>query len=291
MRQILEPFNLQEASMDYLVEYLFFFKKHLVQHRRFTALMHGKSRRAEDTLASFRSILATAVRRAGNQQINIICQACRDNNQSNERVAINSYSGQAINRALANLERLGVFDRGRSIPMDKLCTPGHLSVIDVTGNSSPRGQEILLRHILRTLYEYVDRREYEGQGNGYNGVIIFLDEAWRFFASDSVAQVVESISRMGRALRIGLWIADQVVPSGPAETTIMNNIKTRIIGIMSVEPSQLKRLMPLDDRQIDMLQNLSRGTGMFFNTEYSRMPVPVIIPACRCYHEREIQEW
>jgi hypothetical protein len=60
------------------------------------------------------------------------------------------------------------------------------------------------------------------------------------------------------------------------------------LGTMSAESvSQIKRIIPLDDKLLASLQNLRRGTGMFFNLEYSRIPVLCVIPACRCFHGEE----
>jgi len=201
-------------------------------------------------------------------------------------VMINSFSSEAILRALRQLQRLNIFDVGQEIPIDRLFTPGHISIIDVATNDSSRAQEVFIRYLLQSIFNQVNRRTYNEQE--YRGLALFLDEAWRFFRSESVLEAVETISRMGRSLRIGLWLADQSIPTGATETTILNNMRTRILGIMAAEtPAQIKRVMPLDDKLVASLQNLRRGTGMFFNLEHSRLPVPCVIPACRCFHAEE----
>jgi DNA helicase HerA-like ATPase len=290
--RLLTDANLPPASSDYLVEYFLFFKQHFTEH----ATSHDASRpmssswtgEAGDTFANFVSVLENARRQARSaSNFTIFCEDCgRD--ASAQSVNINSWTSDAILRALKGLERLNIFDVGTEISIARLFTPGHISVIDVATNDSPRAQEIFIRHLLQGIFNYVNRREFEETDISYQGLAIFLDEAWRFFRSETVLDVVETISRMGRSLRIGLWLADQSIPTGAAETTILNNLRTRILGTMSAESvSQIKRIIPLDDKLLASLQNLRRGTGMFFNLEYSRIPVPCVIPACRCFHGEE----
>jgi hypothetical protein len=284
--RLIEDTNLPEASTAYLIEYFYFFKQHIVQAQR-KAIAHGwKGDSISDTLANFISILANAQRQAGRQNITIYNGAV--GNEDTNSVQINAYSAEAILRSLRTLERLNLFDVGEEIPVQRLLTAGHVSVIDVASNDSPRAQEIFIRNMLQAIFNYVNRRQYDSDGTSYRGLALFLDEAWRFFRSSTVLDAVETISRMGRSLRIGLWLADQSIPTGAAETTILNNLRTRVLGIMSAESaSQLQRIMPLDERLMASLPNLRRGTGIFFNLEHSRFPVPCVIPACRCYHSEE----
>jgi hypothetical protein len=281
--------------MDYLIDYFVFFKQH------FTEFAHDDYRDAipacgnwtgtrGDTFSNFVDTLAHARRASGNSNFFVIQCSIRGNRANTPSVNMNGYSADAILRALKSLERLNLFDVGQEIIVSRLLTPGHVSVIDVATNDSPRAQEIFIRHILRAVFNFVNRREYEEGDVEYKGLALFLDEAWRFFRSDTVLDVVETISRMGRSLRIGLWLADQSIPTGAAETTILNNIRTRFLGIMSAESAtQIKRIMPLDEKLIASLQNLRRGVGMFFNLEHSRFPVPCVIPPCRCYHGEETE--
>jgi hypothetical protein len=285
--------NLPEASSDYLIEYFMFFKQHFTEHSTHSPsipVVRNWRGQSVDTLANFVATLANAQRQVGRQNITIFCNQCGIGS-SDPNVFINSYTVDAILRALRSLERLNIFDVGQEIQIHRLFTPGHVSVIDVATNDSPRAQEIFIRHMLQSIFNFVNRREYEELGSEYRGLALFLDEAWRFFRSETVLDAVETISRMGRSLRIGLWLADQSIPTGSAETTILNNIRTRILGIMSAETAtQIKRIMPLDEKLMASLQNLRRGTGMFFNLEHSRLPVPCIIPACRCYHSEESEQ-
>lgn len=281
--------NLQPASTDYLIDYFMFFKQHgtdYANHTPAALCSSGQSVLPQDTFANFIETLAIARRRAGGvSQFLISCGQC-GRPPDGPSVSINTWSADAILRALRGLERLDIFDGRDEIPINLLFTPGQVSVIDVATNESPRAQEIFIRHILQSIFNYVNRREYDE--SVYQGLALFLDEAWRFFRSETVLDAVETVSRMGRSLRIGLWLADQSIPTGIAETTILNNIRTRILGTMSAEtPQQIRRLMPLDEKLLASLQNLRRGTGMFFNLEHSRIPVPCVIPACRCYHGEE----
>lgn len=289
--RLLTDANLPAASSDYLMDYFMFFKQHFTP-----SAAHGPARPlcgnwtgdAGDTLANFVSSLGSARRQAGSgSNFTIHCDQC-GRGPTTPAVNINSWTADAILRALRGLERLNIFDVGTEIPIARLFTPGHISVIDVATNDSPRAQEIFIRHLLQTIFDYVNRREFEESEVSYRGLALFLDEAWRFFRSDTVLGVVETISRMGRSLRIGLWLADQSIPTGSAETTILNNIRTRILGTMSAESAnQIKRIIPLDEKLMASLQNLRRSTGMFFNLEHSRIPVPCVIPACRCFHGEE----
>ncbi len=289
--RLISDANLPSASSDYLIDYFMFFKQHFTpfaSHPPASPMSSNWTGQPGDTLANFVESLANARRRAGgNTSFVIQCSSC-GRQATAPSVNINSWAADAILRALRSLERLSIFDVGDEIPVSRLFTPGHISVIDVATNDSPRAQEIFIRHLLQSVFNYVNRREYEGSDVAYQGLALFLDEAWRFFRSEAVLDAVETISRMGRSLRIGLWLADQSIPTGAAETTILNNLRTRILGIMSAESAtQIKRIMPLDDKLMASLQNLRRGTGMFFNLEHSRFPVPCVIPACRCYHGEE----
>ncbi len=300
--RLLSDANLPSASIDYLIEYFMFFKKHFTSHASrdhppglpMCGQWMGKlepNSSTFDELAYFVSTLMNARRVAGSLSSFVIqCSSCgRQPDKPN--VNVNSWSADAILRALQGLMRLDLFEVGDEIPINYLFTPGQVSVIDVATNDSPRAQEIFIRHMLQSIFNYVNRREYEENDITYKGLALFLDEAWRFFRSETVLDAVEIISRMGRSLRIGLWLADQSIPMGAAETTILNNLRTRMLGIMTAESaSQIKRIMPLDDKLIASLQNLRRGTGMFFNLEHSRLPVPCVIPACRCYHGEESEE-
>jgi hypothetical protein len=291
--RLLSDANLQPASADYLIDYFMFFKQHFTQHSSHanaSPMCANWTGRPGDTLANFVDSLGNARRVAGSANYFVIqCSQC-GRQPTSPNVNINSWSADAILRALRSLERLNIFDIGDEIPIGRLFTPGHISVVDVATNDSPRAQEIFIRHLLQAVFNYVNRREYEESDVAYHGLALFLDEAWRFFRSETVLDAVETISRMGRSLRIGLWLADQSIPTGAAETTILNNLRTRILGTMSAESTtQIKRIMPLDDKLMASLQNLRRGTGMFFNLEYSRLPVPCVIPACRCYHGEETE--
>jgi len=289
--RLLTDANLPPASSDYLIDYFVFFKQHFTSQGIHAPPGSPQSSnwtgQAGDTLANFLETLAQARRRAGSGNFVIQCSEC-GRTGSDPNVFINGWAADAILRALGGLVRWNIFDVGDEIPISRLFTPGHISVIDVATNDSPRAQEVFIRHLLQAIFNYANRREYEEGNVAYQGLALFLDEAWRFFRSETVLDAVETISRMGRSLRIGLWLADQSIPTGAAETTILNNLRTRILGIMSAESAtQIKRIMPLDDKLMASLQNLRRGTGMFFNLEYSRLPVPCVIPACRCYHSEE----
>jgi hypothetical protein len=291
IRLTLDGLGLTETAMNQLIEFLYFFKRHGTNHAQ-TYSNHaparlsaaGQAERVDDTLSSFTEFLRRAHESARGSTFNVRCTdgTC----EAPTSPEIYKSSAGAILRVLNEVERFGIFDRGTgSISTSHLLTPGHVSVIDVAHITSPRGQEIYIQYLLHSLFYYVNTHLYGTQDANYNGVVILLDEAWRFFRSPVVLEEVETISRMGRSLRMGLWLADQNVPTGEAQETILNNIRTRVLGTMAIETGQLRRIMPLDDRVIAALANLQRGMGMLFNQEYSRMPVPFVVPPCRCYHE------
>ncbi len=291
LRFIMEPFNLFEASMNYLTEYLFFCKRHFtdrarreVNHNRAQAVLgQGPQPKAfQDTFHDFVGILREAIKVAGGQNVVIRCSdsGCKDS------IFIQSAAAGAINRALGELQRLSVFDIGQAINIPDLMRPGHISVVDVAGLQSGLAQQIFVQYILHQIFNRANRIFLEARADEpYEGVVIFLDEAWRFFRTPNVLDELETISRMGRSLRVGLWLADQNIPTGEREWNVLNNIRTRIVGSVSADRTILKRVMPLEETMMAVLPNLRRGMAIFFNQEYSRIPTPVIIPPCTCYHE------
>jgi len=293
IRLIFDGLGLTETTMNQLIEYFFFFKRHgtgyaqeYSEHAPARLAAAARARPVADTLSDFISLLRdghSGARGASTFHINCELQNC----QNRISPEIYTSSAGAILRVLGEVQRFGIFDRGvGAVNIQRLLTPGHVSVIDVANITSTRAQETYIQYLLHALFNHINTQQYTGeQGFDYGGVILFLDEAWRFFRSATVLDEVETISRMGRSLRMGLWLADQNVPTGDAQETILNSIRTRVLGTMAIEPRQLKKIMPLDERVISALGNLQRGTGMFFNQEYSRMPVPFVVPPCRCYHE------
>ena len=279
--------RLYEASMGNLIRYLFFFKQHFT--RNYTTHSNGNPgqpmvgpsrittlRPVQDTLASFRNVLERAHPDPRADAV-ITCSSC------NEQISIHQATVQPIVRELLEVDRLHIFDLGPSINLQHLVTNGRVSVIDMVPVTSPRAQELYIQFIIRSLFNYVNRELYDR--DTYQGIVIFLDEAWRFFRSRQILDEVEAISRMGRSLRMGLWLADQNIPTGSTEQLILSNIRTRILGPLTLEPSIIKRVIPLDDKTISTLTNLPRGMGIFYNQELSRTAVPFIVPSCRCYHE------
>jgi len=294
LRFIMEPFNLPEASMNYLTEYLFFCKRHLtnrasseVRHNRAQAIL-GRNSQAQrtpfqDTFRDFVGILRRAIGIAANQAQDRIVIRC---DQCNDSISLPSSVAGAINRALSELQRLSVFDIDQAINITDLMRPGHISVVDVAGLQSGLAQQIFIQYILHQIFNRANRIFLEARADEpYEGIVIFLDEAWRFFRTPNVLDELETISRMGRSLRVGLWLADQNIPTGEREWNVLNNIRTRIVGSISADRTILKRVMPLEETMLAVLPNLRRGMAIFFNQEYSRIPTPVIIPPCTCYHE------
>lgn len=295
IRLIFDGFGLTETAMNQLIEYFFFFKRHgtsyaeeYTGHPPARLSAAGRARPIADTLSNFITLLRDGRNAARGSTFYLNCEQPDSETHSQTSPEIYTSSAGAILRALGEVERFRIFDRGEggAVNIQRLLTPGHVSIIDVANITSPRAQETYIQYLLHSLFTHINTQQYiSEQEFEYRGVVLFLDEAWRFFRSSTVLDEVETISRMGRSLRIGLWLADQNVPSGEAQETILNNIRTRVLGTMAIEPRQLKKIMPLDERVISALGNLQRGTGMFFNQEYSRMPVPFVVPPCRCYHE------
>jgi len=281
MRVLVEDANLPEASMNYLLLYLHFFKQHFTHHNEHDPRRPGRPTRytqpIADTLKDFIEVLNLAYLEAQGRNLVIQCNTCQ------AELSINRYSAEAIHRALAEILRLNIFDTGAPINLQRLITRGHISVIDAVGIDSARGKELFIRYLLHSLFQYINGEKYKREH--YRGVLLFLDEAWRFFRSPRVLDEVEQISRMGAALRMGLWLADQTIPDSEKTQAILNNTHTIILGALAVEPRLIKRLVPLDEKLLIALNNLARGHAIFFHREYSRIPVPAIIPPCRCAHE------
>lgn len=298
LRFIMEPFSLYEATMNHLTEYMFFCKRHFtnrsqgeVNHRTGQPILEksvwqGQPRQTRvvqfhDDFHSFVGLFREGLSFGGPQApIVIRCNACSDS------IFIPSSVTSAINRALGELQRLSVFDIGQALNVPDLMRPGHINVVDVAGLQSGLAQQIFVQYVLHQIFRRANQIFLQARvDEPYEGVVIFLDEAWRFFRTPSVLDELETISRMGRSLRVGLWLADQNIPTGEREWNVLNNIRTRIVGSISADKTVLKRLMPLEETMLAVLPNLRRGMAIFFNQEYSRIPTPVIIPPCTCYHE------
>ena len=285
LRSIVEPFALPEPSKERLNEYLVFFKRHLtdraqqeVQHPKATITI--QNRRINDTLADFLYLLREAQNSSKDRSATITCSQC------GECIRIPSFNVDAITRTLDELQRLRIFDIGRSINIQDLMMPGHISVIDVSGLRSVLAQQIFIQHILHSIFNKANQIFLGIQSSeNYKGVVILLDEAWRFFQQPEVLDELERISRMGRSLKVGLWLADQSIPTGVREWHVLSNMHTRFLGSITADKSLVQRVMPLSDSMLSALPNLRRGMAIFFNQEYSRIPTPIMIPPCTCYHE------
>lgn len=290
LRSIVEPFALPEPSKERFNEYLLFCKRHLtdraqqeVQHPKAKAILQDQQHQQvsfNDTLNGFISLLRRAQSLSRGDRVNITCSQC------NDYVRIPSVNVDAIIRVLGELQRLHIFDIGQPINIQDLMRPGHISVLDVAGLQSVLAQQIFIQHILHSIFNKANQIFLGIQSiENYSGVVILLDEAWRFFQQPEVLDELERISRMGRSLKVGLWLADQSIPTGQREWHVLNNMHTRLLGSITADKSLIGRVMPLSDSMVSALPNLRRGMAIFFNQEYSRVPTPVMIPPCTCYHE------
>jgi len=290
LRSIVEPFALPEPSKERFNEYLLFCKRHLtdraqqeVQHPKAKAILQDQQHQQvsfNDTLNGFISLLRRAQSLSRGDRVNITCSQC------NDYVRIPSVNVDAIIRVLGELQRLHIFDVGQPINIQDLMRPGHISVLDVAGLQSVLAQQIFIQHILHSIFNKANQIFLGIQSiENYSGVVILLDEAWRFFQQPEVLDELERISRMGRSLKVGLWLADQSIPTGQREWHVLNNMHTRLLGSITADKSLIGRVMPLSDSMVSALPNLRRGMAIFFNQEYSRVPTPVMIPPCTCYHE------
>jgi len=288
LRSIMEPFNLPEPSKERLSEYLVFCKRHLtdraqqeVQHPRAQAQVadrRGQSIPYEDSLAGFINLFQQA--RGNDRSVAITCSQC------GEQLRIPPANVDAISRALGELQRLKIFDSGSPFNIRDLMRPGHISVLDVAGLQSGLAQQIFIQHVLHEIFMQANQIFLGMQMDlPYEGVIVFLDEAWRFFRHPQILDELEIIARMGRSLKVGLWLADQNIPTGEKEWNVLGNMRTRLLGSITADSHIIRRVMPLSDSMLSTLPNLRRGMAIFFNQEYSRIPTPIMIPPCTCHHE------
>ncbi len=299
-RMILEHLSLTSAAITYLLDYYREFKRHFTPDHNIHAdktpgkpflwirnAQKGQSRQeyfrtsVKDRLSSFLNVLRWANSRADGSWVRLYCGHSQCSH-GNEIVSMHKQSVESILPRLNLLQSLGIFDIGYPLEIDQLCIGGNLHVIDVVPIKSAIGQEIFIGYILHQLFQHVNQRRYEP--DRYHGVVIFLDEAWRFFRMPTLIDKIEIISRMGRSLKVGLWLADQSVPTAQNLLPILNNIRTVIAGAMAVGIRDLKRLMPLDERWERLLSNVRSGTGVMFNQEFSRIPISFTYPPARCYH-------
>ena len=296
---ILEHLSLTPASVTYLLDYYREFKRHYSpEHNYHDDQKPGRPylllkdeqgnwkreyyrTRVEDRLSTFLELLRWANSSSDGRWVRLFCDHgnCYRNG---EVVSMHKQSVESIIPRLNALRGMGIFDIGRPLNVERLCVGGNLHVIDVVPIKSAIGQEIFIGYVLHKLFQHVNKRQYDPER--YHGVVIFLDEAWRFFRMPSLIDKIEVISRMGRSLKVGLWLADQSVPTSQNLLPILNNIRTIIAGAMAIGIRDLKRLMPLDERWERLLSNVRSGTGVVFNQEFSRIPISFTYPPARCYH-------
>ncbi len=296
---ILENLNLTATAITYLMDYYREFKRHFTRNSSIhedgqpgTPFVYGKSQEGNrqkeyfrapvrDKLSSFLAVLRWANSQVEGRWVKIFCSHsnCYRNG---EVVSLHKQSVESILPRLNILRSIGIFDVGQDIDIERLCIGGNLHVIDVVPIKSAIGQEIFIGYVLHRLFQYVNQRLYDPEK--YHGVVIFLDEAWRFFRMPSLIDKIEVISRMGRSLKVGLWLADQSVPTSQSLMPILNNIRTVIAGAMAIGIRDLRKLIPLDERWERLLSNVRSGTGVFFNQEFSRIPITFTYPPARCYH-------
>jgi hypothetical protein len=111
-----------------------------------------------------------------------------------------------INRALTHATEFFDVENAKELKAEDILQPKKMSVIDVTGKYGFGFGSVLLRDLLDKVYEAKSNKESPVP------VLIIIDEVHEFYGntrSKDALQTLDSISRKGRSLKIGVIFASQ----------------------------------------------------------------------------------
>jgi DNA helicase HerA-like ATPase len=127
-----------------------------------------------------------------------------------------------INRALTHATEFFDVKDARELQAEDILQPKKMSVIDVTGKHGFGFGSVLLRDLLDKVYNAKSNKELTVP------VLIIIDEVHEFYGntrSEQALQTLDSISRKGRSLKIGVIFASQNPEDMPSGITNVVNSK------------------------------------------------------------------
>lgn len=127
-----------------------------------------------------------------------------------------------INRALTHATEFFDVEDAKELQAEDILQPKKMSVIDVTGKYGFGFGSVLLRDLLDKVYDAKSNKE------SIVPVLIIIDEVHEFYGSSrskEALQTLDSISRKGRSLKIGVIFASQNPEDMPKGITNVVNSK------------------------------------------------------------------
>jgi uncharacterized protein len=145
-------------------------------------------------------------------------------NSRNEEMPINMHPGTFNNVLNALTRATEYFDVEDAVELnsDQILQGGKMSVIDVTAKNGFGFGAVLLRDLLEKIYDAKSEKQSDVP------VLIIIDEVHEFYGSArsrEALQVLDSICRKGRSLKIGVIFASQNVADMPGGITNVVNSK------------------------------------------------------------------
>jgi len=123
----------------------------------------------------------------------------------------------ALSKKLIALSRTRIFDRNDARPLDieRLCQPGHLSVIDMSDCGGQQIINIIIADLLTRLYRH--KIKMEVQENEKHKVILTIEEAHGFVSRERQDKMVQTLDQLRRIARRGRkrWLCLHLVTQSP----------------------------------------------------------------------------
>jgi len=180
--------------------------------------------------------------------------------------------------------RAGILDANRAgevaekIPIQDLCVPGRISIIDVS-ESSDIVRNICIAHLLKEIFDHKTR------SSGSAPIIIFLEEIHTFLSKakrktmTATLTMLTEMARKGRKRGIGLGLVSQQPALVPSELIELCN--TRFMHRISSEPN-LQALRnstgSVADSLWDLLPSLGNGEVLISSPGFYHAVVAQIRP-------------
>lgn len=123
----------------------------------------------------------------------------------------------ALKKKLRELRMLGIFDKAGVPPleMERLCTPGHLSVIDMSDSPGQAIVNIVIADLLGRLYHY--KMGLSEEQNVQRKVVLTIEEAHGFVSRERADSMVQTLDQLRRVARRGRkrWLCLHFVTQSP----------------------------------------------------------------------------
>jgi uncharacterized protein len=148
-------------------------------------------------------------------QVEIYCHIYKLEPLIQEQYDASSYG--ALAKKLRELEMARIFDRPDAPPLDinKLCKPGHLSVIDMSDADSQQIINIVIADLLARTYHY--KMGLSEEKNAENKVFLTIEEAHGFVSREKQDRMEQTLDQLRRIARRGRkrWLALHFVTQSP----------------------------------------------------------------------------